>query len=155
MVSNCTDRFEAVRPVAATSSSSGNSNNSNRFISGSLGSDGVQKETAPKQLFVKLLNIDAQPMDTSLRTTLKIVCTSQAKPRLKVDLLFERLRHFYPGEVGCFAKYLLNYILIDPSNAFVTSINEHAHTPRQTVHHTHAAPPSPQFHSPCRIFFRP
>lgn len=70
-------------------------------------------------------------------------------------LLFEQLRQFFPSDVGCFATYLLDYIRIDQNNAFVWSAVDHSHTPRQRVElHTGAAPPSPQVHNLCRIFFR-
>lgn len=156
MVTNCTGSFEAATLVAGISSSSAISNNSNGLCSGTLGSDVVRKKMAPKQLFANSLNSDAQVIDTSLKTTLKIMRTSKAKPRLNADLLFERLRHFYRSEVACFAAYMLNDIRIDQSNEFVTSAKEHFQTPRQMVeNHNTTAPSSPKLHSLRRIFFRP
>lgn len=50
------------------------------------------------------------------------------------DELFQRLQTFYPGDVGCFAAYLLNHVRMKPGEAFFMAPNEpHAYLSGQCV----------------------
>lgn len=131
-----TNRINNTEPTTIiTSSVDGTSNNGNNNKN-NVGNGSVidQKKKVLKLLFANLMNSDVQVIERALRTTLNIVRTSKAQPRLAADMLFERLCHFYPGDVGCFAAYLLNYIHIHPGEAFFMAANEpHAYLQGQCM----------------------
>lgn len=95
-------------------------------------SSSEEKRAALRTVFSSLMSASNDAVISALDTT--VASTKTASVRSDVDELFLRLVGYYPGDVGCFAAYLLNHIRISPGQAFFMAANEpHAYLNGQCV----------------------
>lgn len=81
-----------------------------------------EKRAALRAIFSALMTTEESAISSALDATLKAVeGKSDKKP---ADQLFIRLCECYPGDIGCFAAYLLNFMRIKPGQAFFMAANE-------------------------------
>lgn len=95
-------------------------------------SNADSKKSAYRQMFTKLMTADTDAVTSALEQAQALV---KSKPKTSAaDDLFMRLNAHYPGDVGCFAAYLLNYVRITAGQAFFMAANEpHAYLLGQCV----------------------
>lgn len=90
------------------------------------------KRAALRTVFSSLMSASNDAIAAALGATVKHIKTAQV--RSSADELFLRLVGYYPGDVGCFAAYLLNHVRISPGQAFFMAANEpHAYLKGQCV----------------------
>lgn len=90
------------------------------------------KRSALRNLFSSLMSASEEATTTALNETTRAV--KMAKVRQDCDDLFLSLTGYYPGDVGCFAAYLLNHVRIVPGQALFMAANEpHAYLKGQCV----------------------
>lgn len=95
-------------------------------------SSASDSKSALKAIFSNLMTSSEEKVQHSLEDTVKRVKT-KGKPSA-ADQLFLRLIGYYPGDVGCFAAFLLNFVKINPGQAFFMAANEpHAYLKGQCV----------------------
>lgn len=75
-----------------------------------------------RMVFSTLMTSEESHISTALKATLNTVREKQDPS--PADLLFIRLCNYHPGDVGCFAAYLLNFMQIKPGQAFFMAANE-------------------------------
>lgn len=91
-----------------------------------------EKREALRALFSNLMNASEVEINGTLASVRKGL--NAKVEMMEEDKLFLRLLEHYPGDVGCFAAYLLNYVRIRPGQAFFMSANEpHAYLKGQCV----------------------
>ncbi|KAI0558743.1 Mannose-6-phosphate isomerase [Gracilaria domingensis] len=100
-------------------------------------SNPAEKKAALRHLFSTLMNASDDAVSTALDAVvekLKMHASGTNASRTDADKLFLQLVSYYPGDVGCFAAYLLNYVQIEPGQAFFMAANEpHAYLLGQCV----------------------
>eukprot|EP01080_Neovahlkampfia_damariscottae_P004343 gene4343-7699_t len=77
------------------------------------------KETL-KEIFSNCMLAKEEEVKNQLSILIKRVSDSKDK----LDLLLLRLNQQYPGDVGCFAIYFLNYVILKPGEALFLDSNE-------------------------------
>lgn len=82
--------------------------------------DGIR--VAFRNAFSALMTSEESDISTALKATLNVV--KDKDDPTPADSLFMRLCNYYPGDVGCFAAYLLNFMRIKPGQAFFMAANE-------------------------------
>jgi mannose-6-phosphate isomerase len=75
-----------------------------------------------RTLFTALMTSDPGRVKVELLNLVQQLTDQKEKSRL--DKLFLRLHSTYPGDVGCFAIYFLNYIDLEPGQALFLGPNE-------------------------------
>ncbi|PXF48760.1 Mannose-6-phosphate isomerase 1 [Gracilariopsis chorda] len=98
----------------------------------STSTDAISRKKAIRHLFSTLMTASAD----SVQETLVSIEEDRKSRKVQTDAdrLFLRLVQYYPGDVGCFAAYLLNYVQIQPGQAFFMAANEpHAYLAGQCV----------------------
>lgn len=97
--------------------------------------DPSDKRTALRLAFSALMTASDEDVSASLSAVSDAVAAKSASASLSAaDALFQRLCAFYPGDVGCFSAYLLNFVQIKPGQAFFMAANEpHAYLQGQCV----------------------
>lgn len=94
--------------------------------------DVAERRLAVKSLFSNLMTSSVEDIGNALTTTIETLDSEENKS--EADILFLRLVSYYPGDVGCFAAYLLNFVRISPGQAFFMAANEpHAYLKGQCV----------------------
>ena len=88
-----------------------------------------------RTLFSNLMRSSDEAIERALeQTTKEIKAMEQSQELSAAESLFLRLTHYYPGDVGCFAAFLLNFVDINPGQAFFMAANEpHAYLKGQCV----------------------
>lgn len=95
-------------------------------------SSSEDRRAAIHLVFSSLMSASKEAVASALDAT--VVAVKRASERSDADDLFLRLTSYYPGDVGCFAAYLLNHIRISPGQAFFMAANEpHAYLKGQCV----------------------
>lgn len=95
-------------------------------------SSSEEKRSALRTGFSSLMSASNETVTSALDGAVKR--TKTAAERSLTDNLFLRLISYYPGDVGCFAAYLLNHVRISPGHAFFMAANEpHAYLKGQCV----------------------
>lgn len=95
-------------------------------------SSSEEKRIALRTVFSLLMSASNEEVTSALDAVVKR--TKAAAVRSSADDLFLRLISYYPGDVGCFAAYLLNHVRISPGQAFFMAANEpHAYLKGQCV----------------------
>lgn len=90
--------------------------------------------SAIRVAFSSLMTADGNMVQKALESTQVIVSSKAISERTSADKLFERLCKFYPGDVGCFSAYLLNFVSIKAGQAFFMAANEpHAYLQGQCM----------------------
>lgn len=90
------------------------------------------KRAALRVIFAALMSASSDAVASALEVI--FAARKTAAVRSEADELFMRLVGYYPGDVGCFAAYLLNFISIKPGQAFFMAANEpHAYLKGQCV----------------------
>lgn len=98
----------------------------------STSTDAVSRKKAIRHIFSTLMNASVESVEEALVSIEED--RSSRKVQTDADKLFLRLVQQYPGDVGCFAAYLLNYVQIEPGQAFFMAANEpHAYLLGQCV----------------------
>lgn len=91
-----------------------------------------EKRSALGNLFSTLMNSSEESITAALHSVVENL-ESQSE-RADIENLFLRLVRHYPGDVGCFAAFLLNYVRIKPGQAFFMAANEpHAYLLGQCI----------------------
>lgn len=89
---------------------------------------------AIRMAFSSLMQSDPATITQALGSTLALIETKPPASRTPADTLFMRLHTFYPGDVGCFSAYLLNFVSIKAGQAFFMAANEpHAYLQGQCM----------------------
>lgn len=81
-----------------------------------------EKRAAFRNAFSALMTSEESAISDALSATLRVV--KGKEDATSADSLFMRLCNYYPGDVGCFAAYLLNFMRIKPGQAFFMAANE-------------------------------
>mmetsp|Transcript_6519 Transcript_6519/g.17451 ORF Transcript_6519/g.17451 Transcript_6519/m.17451 type:complete len:424 (+) Transcript_6519:41-1312(+) len=101
----------------------------------SRAADASSSRAALRALFEKLMTQSTAAVESSLsalKDRLESSCASGQSPQQ--DELFLSLYEQYPGDVGCFAAFLLNYVSLQPGEAFFMAANEpHAYLSGECV----------------------
>ena len=96
--------------------------------SSSSSSSGADAHTnfkvALRMLFSRLMSAAADRVQTQLEALMKRVQSTNTMLRAPVDVLAMRLHEQYPGDVGVFCVYLLNYTQLQPGEALFLAANE-------------------------------
>ncbi|KAA8494066.1 Mannose-6-phosphate isomerase 1 [Porphyridium purpureum] len=85
--------------------------------------DAEARRSVLREFFAAVMNCDTQSV-ALLCKSLKERITSSSATTVPLDDLFMELEVQYPGDVGCFAAYYLNYIELPPGRAFFMAANE-------------------------------
>jgi mannose-6-phosphate isomerase len=85
-----------------------------------------------KMLFKILMNTDSKIIEESLN-----VMINNIKIRDELTLLILRLNEQYPNDVGCFCVLLLNYIKLEPGEAFFMVRHDYSYLSRLRMNHMH------------------
>ena len=89
---------------------------------------------ALQDLFTKLMRADTTLVKTQLDALMRRIAQTTPMLRTPVDELAVRLHEQYPGDVGVFCVYLLNYHVLAPGEALFLGANEpHAYISGQCV----------------------
>lgn len=90
------------------------------------------RRAALRSVFAAIMEAKDDDVKSALDKVIKRL--KAAAVRTPQDDLFMRLAGYYPGDVGCFAAYLLNHVCIKPGQAFFMAANEpHAYLKGQCV----------------------
>lgn len=90
------------------------------------------KRDSLRKAFSSLMTADAAAIKSALNSMEKDIRSKQ--DQTDADELFLRLCSYYPGDVGCFSSYLLNFLRIKPGQAFFMAANEpHAYLKGQCM----------------------
>lgn len=84
------------------------------------------KKRGLKQLFTALMKAPKKILVKSLRQLYKRWSREESidAEREPLRKLFLRLHHSYPGDIGCFAIFFLNYLTLKPGEAIFLAANE-------------------------------
>ena len=85
---------------------------------------GAAFREALKTLFARLMSAPADQVKAQLDALMKRVQSTNEMLRTAVDVLAMRIHAQYPGDVGVFCVYLLNYTLLQPGEALFLAANE-------------------------------
>ena len=89
---------------------------------------------ALQQLFTNLMRADTSVVKTQLDNLMRRISLTTPMLRTPVDELAVRLHTQYPGDVGVFCVYLLNYHALEPGEALFLGANEpHAYIAGECV----------------------
>ena len=80
--------------------------------------------SALRNLFRRLVSAPAVRVKEQLEALMKRVGATNQMLRAPVDVLAMRLHEQYPGDVGVFCAYLLNYCTLQPGQALFLAANE-------------------------------
>ena len=95
-----------------------------------MASKAEQKRDALKAMFSSLMTASQDGIADALEKTAE----RSSGNNTEADKLFARLMGYYPSDVGCFAAFLLNFVRIQPGQAFFMAANEpHAYLKGQCV----------------------
>jgi mannose-6-phosphate isomerase len=83
--------------------------------------DSTRKELL-RNIFGSLMTQDAEKVKTELQNLVKHLQNKQQKS--EIDELLLRLNKSYPGDVGCFAIYFLNFVKLHEGEALFLGPNE-------------------------------
>src|SRR5690606_17771100 len=81
-----------------------------------------EKNQNIKPVFTKLMKADPELVKIQLEKLINRLSIKLEKT--KVEQVILRLYEKYPGDVGCFAPYMLNLVLLNPGESLFLSPNE-------------------------------
>jgi len=81
-------------------------------------------KVALRDLFSRLVSAPTQRVTEQLNALMRRIASTNAMLRAPVDVLAMRLHEQYPGDVGVFCAYLLNYVQLQPGEALFLAANE-------------------------------
>eukprot|EP00183_Erythrolobus_madagascarensis_P006541 CAMPEP_0185844194 /NCGR_PEP_ID=MMETSP1354-20130828/446_1 /TAXON_ID=708628 /ORGANISM="Erythrolobus madagascarensis, Strain CCMP3276" /LENGTH=430 /DNA_ID=CAMNT_0028543815 /DNA_START=36 /DNA_END=1328 /DNA_ORIENTATION=+ len=92
------------------------------------------KKSALRELFSTLMLQSNEKVEVALSALQSRLSAKESGSLLPQEELFLSLYSQYPGDVGCFAAFLLNYVLLEPGQAFYMAANEpHAYLSGECV----------------------
>ena len=77
-----------------------------------------------RELFTRLMTADPEAVKAQLTVLMKRVQSTSEMLRAPVDVLAMRIHAQYPGDIGVFCVYLLNYTTLKPGEALFLAANE-------------------------------